>query len=167
MRQFILALLALAGPLAGTLHAQWLTGTPFPSIDQPPPATDPSLPAFPRGQVHPALLAAGGIVGGAVGVFGGALAGARITQHDCEDCGLVGAVYGAVAGGSALLPLGVHVANRGRGNFGWSLLGSLAMGAAGLAVAHEANSAAVMLPVPVLQIVSSILIERATEKRGI
>lgn len=167
MRQFILALLALAGPLAGTLHAQRLSGTRFPSIDRPPPATDPSLQAFPRRQVHPALLAAGGIVGGAVGVFGGALAGAKITEHDCEDCGLVGVVYGGVAGGSALLPLGVHAANRGRGNLGLSLLSSLAFGAAGLGVASAANSVGVMVAVPVLQIVSSILIERATEKRGI
>lgn len=77
---------------------------------------------------------------------------------------MVGAVYGAVAGGSALLPLGVHLANRGRGNLGLGLLSSLAMGGLGLALAHETNSAAVMIPVPVAQIVSSILIERKTEK---
>ena len=97
-------------------------------------------------------------------MFAGALVGARLTEHDCDDCGLVGAVYGAVAGGSALLPLGVHVANHGRGNLGLSLLSSLAIGGVGLALAVESNSAAVLIPVPVLQIVSSILIERKTEK---
>jgi hypothetical protein len=54
------------------------------------------------------------------------------------------------------------VANRGRGNFGLSLLSSLAIGGAGLAIATQTNSAAVMIPVPVLQIVTSILIERRT-----
>jgi hypothetical protein len=164
MRQVLLSFLVLTGPLAGALHAQRLGGTPFPSIDQPAQQTDPSVHVFPRQPVNPAILATGGVLGGAVGLFAGALAGARLTQNDCEDCALVGAVYGAVAGGSALLPLGVHVANHGRGNFGMSLLSSLAIGGLGLAVAHESNSAAVMISVPVLQIVSSILIERKTER---
>lgn len=114
--------------------------------------------------MDPALLVVGGIVGGAVGVFGGGLIGALLTGNDCEDCAIYGAVYGGAAGGSALLPLGVHVANRERGNLGLSLLSSLAIGGVGLAIALEANEAAVLIPVPVLQIVSSILIERATEK---
>ena len=162
MQRFILALLFLAGPTAGTLHAQRLTGEPFPSLDRPPPVVDPAILAFPRQQANPALLATGGILGGAVGLFAGALAGAKLTEHDCEDCALVGAVYGAVAGGSALLPLGIHIANRGRGNFGLSLLSSLAIGGLGLALASETNSASVMIPVPVAQIVTSILIERKT-----
>lgn len=163
MRRLVLASVALACLLVGQLHAQ-RTGAPFPSIDAPGESVDPSILAFPRNQTNPAVMATGGVIGGVVGVFAGALVGARLTEHDCEDCGLVGAVYGAVAGGSALLPLGVHVANRGRGNFGMSLLSSLAIGGVGLAVAHESNSAAVMIPVPILQIVSSILIERKTER---
>ena len=164
MRRFILTLLTLAGPLSGTLKAQRLTSSPFPSIDQPPPATDPSLHAVPRQQVSPALLVVGGLAGGAVGVFGGGLIGAKVTENDCEDCAVEGAAYGAVVGGSALLPLGVHIANQRRGNLGLSLLSSLAIGGLGLAIALETNEAAVLIPVPVLQIVSSILIERATEK---
>ena len=62
MRQIILALFALAGPLAGALNAQRITGTPFPSIDQPPPATDPPVHAVPPGRVNPALLVAGGLL---------------------------------------------------------------------------------------------------------
>jgi hypothetical protein len=164
MRKVLFGFLALTAPLGGTLHAQRFSDPHFPSVDRPAPPTDPSIHAFPRQQMNPAVLATGGVLGGAVGVFAGALAGAKLTERDCEDCGLVGAVYGAIAGGSALLPLGVHVANHGRGNFGLSLLSSLAIGGVGLALASETNSAAVMIPVPVLQIVSSILIERKTEK---
>jgi hypothetical protein len=63
MRRFILALLTLAGPLAGALNAQRLARTPFLSIDQPPPVADSSLHAVPRRQVDPALLVAGGLAG--------------------------------------------------------------------------------------------------------
>jgi hypothetical protein len=157
-RHLVLILLALGLPVAGGLHAQRL-GTPFPSVSAP---ADPVMHAFPRQETHPAVMVAGGMLGGAVGVFAGGLAGLRLTEHDCEDCGIVGAVYGAIAGGSALLPLGVHVANRRRGDFGLSLLSSLAIGGVGLAVASQTNSAAVMIPVPVLQIASAILIERRT-----
>jgi hypothetical protein len=158
-RHLVLALVVLGLPMGSGLHAQRL-GTPFPSAD----ASDPTVSAFPRQETPPAVMVAGGLLGGAVGVFAGGLAGLRLTEHDCEDCGIVGAVYGAIAGGSALLPFGVHVANHRRGDFGLSLLSSLAIGGAGLAIATQTNSAAVMISVPVLQIASSILIERRTAK---
>ncbi len=165
MQRFFPALLVLTGLQVGSLHAQCVTSSPFPSIDHVSPPALPPLDAFPRHEVHPALLTAGGILGGAVGVFGGALAGAYLTGNSCEDCALVGAVYGAVTGGSTLLPLGVHLANGRRGNFGSSLLASLAVGAVGLGVAQAANSVEVMIAVPVLQIVSAVFIERGTERR--
>ncbi len=161
-RHLVVTLLFLGLPLAGRLHAQRL-GAPFPSASSSPEPA-PAIQPIPRERANPALMAAAGAAGGAVGFFAGALAGAKLTEHDCEDCAFVGAIYGAVAGGSALLPLGVHVANRGRGNLGLSLLSSLVIGGAGLALASGTNSAAVMVPVPVLQIVSSILIERRTER---
>lgn len=112
----------------------------------------------------PTLLVLGGIAGGAVGVFTGAIVGGRLTEHDCEDCGLVGAADGAVAGGSALLPLGVHLANRGRGNLGRSLLASLAVGAIGWGATLATNKGELMLAVPVLQVATSVIIERATSR---
>ena len=138
-RPVVLALLLVGLPMAGGLHAQ-RHGTPFPSADPVAPSTDPALHAFPRQETHPAVMVAGGLLGGAAGVFAGGYAGLRLTEHHCEDCGIVGAVYGAIAGGSALLPLGVHVANRRRGNFGLSLLSSLAIGGAGLAIADQIDS---------------------------
>jgi hypothetical protein len=120
--------------------------------------------ASPRPARSPVVLALGGVLAGTAGTFGGAWIGSRFRQDACEDCGLQGLVYGGMAGGSALLPLGVHLANGGRGNYGASLAASLGIGAAGLAVAMATNEGAVLLPVPVLQLVSSILIERNTAR---
>jgi hypothetical protein len=110
----------------------------------------------------PVVLALSGVLAGTAGTFGGAWIGNEITRDACEDCFLEGVIYGGVAGGSALLPLGVHLANGHRGNYGASLLASLGIGAAGLAVAGASQEGAVMLAVPVLQLISSIAIERAT-----
>ncbi|HEY7636687.1 MAG TPA: hypothetical protein VH763_14150 [Gemmatimonadales bacterium] len=113
----------------------------------------------------PILLGLGGLGAATLGTFAGAAIGAKITtRYPCEDCGLVGLIYGGVAGGSALLPLGVHLVNGRRGNYGASLLASLGIGATGLAVAIATQEGAVMLSVPVLQLVSSIAIERATSR---
>jgi hypothetical protein len=111
------------------------------------------------------LLALGGLGAATVGTFGGALVGAKATtRYPCEDCGLEGLIYGGVAAGSTLLPLGVHLANGRRGNYRAALLASLGIGAAGLGVAIASQEGAVMLAVPVLQLVSSIAIERKTAR---
>ena len=122
--------------------------------------------SVPRPQTQPGrspvVLALGGVLAGTAGTFGGAWIGNEITRDACEDCFLEGVIYGGVAGGSALLPLGVHLANGHRGNYGAALLASLGIGAAGLAVAVASQEGAVMLSVPVLQLISSIAIEHAT-----
>lgn len=164
MRRFFVGLLALAGPLAGTLHAQRLSESPFLSLDQPPTVTDRSSRAFPSREGPPALLVGGGVLGGVAGLFAGAVVGGWLTEHDCEDCGLAGVVYGGIAGWSVGIPMGVHMVNGRRGSYGRSLLASLGIGTVGLAAAFATNSGAVLLTVPVAQIVTSVLIERKTEK---
>ena len=161
MRPPALLLLALIVFPAGTLRAQRLAPSPFPPVDEParPAVLNPPSRVV---AVHPAGLALGGVLGGAAGLFGGAIVGARITEDDCEDCAFVGGVYGAVVGGSAGLPLGVHATNGGRGRLLPSLLASLAIGGAGLGVAVLADRSEVMIGVPVAQLVTSILIERST-----
>ena len=113
-------------------------------------------------------MTAGGLIGGAVGFAGGALIGATLGGGNaiCGDdaCGLEEAAYGAIVGQSVLLPLGVHIANGRRGNYGYSLITSMVIGAAGIAAVHATNDGAPFIAVPVLQLVSSILIERATSK---
>jgi hypothetical protein len=56
------------------------------------------------------------------------------------------------------------MANGRRDSYGRSLLASLGIGTVGLAAAFATNSGAVLLTVPVAQIVTSALIERKTEK---
>jgi hypothetical protein len=165
MRGPILVLVTLLALPTGVLQAQRLAPDPFPTVADRPASLAPNRSVIVGGRTtHPALLALGGVVGGAVGVVGGAIAGARATEARCEDCAIVGGIYGAVAGGSVGLPLGVHVANRGRGSFLPALGASLAIGGAGLGVALLANDAAIMIPVPVLQLVAAILIERSTSR---
>lgn len=130
-----------------------------------------SGPIEPRGSqeaVDVPLLAGGGLAGGAVGLFGGGVLGYTLSGGGriCGDdsCGLLGGVYGAAMGEVVLLPLGVHLANRARGNYGYSLLASAAVGAIGVGLAGATNSTELLLAVPIGQLISSVLIERATSR---
>ncbi len=118
--------------------------------------------------VNTAFMVVGGVIGGTVGLFGGAIIGGTIGggNSTCGDdqCGLEEALLGAVIGETTLLPLGVHLANHSRGNYGYSLLGALAVGAVGIGLAGAIDSTELLLAVPIGQIVSSVLIERATSR---
>jgi hypothetical protein len=164
MRALLMLVFGLLGPLTGALSAQRLQPSRFPTLDSA--VADRAAPNRPR-PIRPdgALLAAGGVLGAVAGLFGGAWIGAGMTESDCDDCGIVGAVYGGIAGGSAFLPLGVHLANDRRGRYGPSLLASLAIGAAGLGLASATEEWRIMLGVPIVQIASSIAIERGTARR--
>jgi hypothetical protein len=159
---FWLLLAALVLP-HGALEAQRLAPNPFPSLDaQPSRAAPTAALSVDHPGTHPALLAVSGVVGGAAGLLAGAYVGSRVTEGDCEDCFFIGGAYGAVAGWSSGIPLGVHLANGGRGRLLPSLGSSLAIGALGLGAAAASDRYEIMVAVPVLQLVSSILIERGT-----
>jgi hypothetical protein len=167
MRTMPMAIL-LTLSLAGSLRAQRLEGHPFPSIDgvvdEESGRGHSSVAGRESGlqAVAPVWLVTGGVLGGAAAGFGGMYSGALITQDDCEDCAIVGAIYGLVAGVSTGIPLGVHFTNGGRGDLKKSLLTSLAIGGIGLGVAHMTGEPGIMFGIPVLQLVSSVAIERAT-----
>jgi hypothetical protein len=120
------------------------------------------LHSLPRSRDNTAALVLGGVAGAAVGMLVGGVAGVKSYEGHCEDCFLPGLFYGAAAGGSAALPLGVHVANGRRGSYGTSLLASLAIGGAGVGLAAATDEYGVLLAVPVVQLVSAVLIERRT-----
>jgi hypothetical protein len=116
------------------------------------------------------VLTAGGIAGGAVGFVGGFYVGALLAfDDDGDDLDfLSGGVAGATIGEGLLLPLGVNLANGGRGAYTTSALASLGIAAAGLfalqAVHYDPPGAPIVLiAVPVAQLATSIAIERATD----
>ena len=103
----------------------------------------------------------GGILLGAGGLIGGALIGQRFEGSPCEDR-ILGAFFGALAGESLAIPLGVHLGNRSEGDAGPALAASLGIAAAGLGAAVLSREGGVLLAIPVLQIAASIAIERHT-----
>jgi len=152
--------------------AQRLAPNPFPRADlASSPRTPP--PSRPTAAIGTAAGSADGNVGGmilggmalgAAGFFGGALAGDRFQSYPCEDC-IEGAFYGAVAGTSLAIPLGVHLANHRRGNLAHALAASLGIGALGTGAALLTEQWAILLAIPVVQIGASIGIERHTAQR--
>jgi hypothetical protein len=113
-------------------------------------------------------MAVVGAVAGAAGLFGGAALGSALGGGNriCGDdpCGLVGGAYGAMAGEALLLPLGVHLVNHRRGSYGTSLLASLGAGAAAAALLNDVQAGVVV--VPLVQLTTAILVERATSRRS-
>lgn len=111
-------------------------------------------------------LVVGGVVGGGVGLGAGALIGGFLGGGDkiCGDdpCGFQGAILGAVGGEVALLPLGVHLANGRRGKYLPALAVSASIAGLGITLAGNGDHGEILVAVPVLQLVSSILIERGT-----
>ena len=137
--------------LAGTARAQ-----------EPAPGAD--------GSASTARMSLGGVAGGAAGLAGGFYLGAVLADDDDGDDldALAGGVMGAAIGEALLLPLGVHLANRGRGSYGNAALTSAAIAVAGLfalaAVQVDTpGTAVVLVAVPVAQIAAAIGIERKTD----
>src|SRR5829696_1327881 len=84
------------------------------------------------------LLIGAGVLGGAVGLFGGGLGTAWASEtRECvgEDCGLWYAILGATAGESLGVPLAMHWAAGRKEGLPTSILGSALVGAAGMALA--------------------------------
>lgn len=157
-----LALLTAMVLPVGAAQAQRLRPPPTATATAGPAPADLRLRSLPRSRDNTAALVLGGVAGAAAGMLVGGVAGVKSYEGHCEDCFLPGLFYGAVAGGSAALPLGVHLANGRRGSYGTSLLASLAIGGAGIGLAAATNEYGVMLAVPVVQLVSAVLIERRT-----
>ena len=123
-------------------------------------ATSPTAGArVPSDAVDAGKMVGGGLLLGAGGLVAGALIGHHFEGSPCEDC-ILGAFFGALAGESLAIPLGVHLGNRSRGDVGPALAASIGIAAAGLGAAAVSRQWGVLLAIPVLQIAASIGIER-------
>ena len=133
-----------------------------------------TTPIVARQQRPTELLVLGGVLGGGLGLVGGAIAGAGLEVAmgcDHDYCGIAGGLLGAMAGEIILLPLGVHLANGRQGNYGYALLASAGSAAGGLllslaagAIAGERSIDVALWTIPVAQLASSILVERRTSR---
>jgi hypothetical protein len=158
-----LALLPAASPLA----AQRLKPSPFPRLESGPVSLPQAARLTPVGGrssgSSAGRMVVGGLLLGAGGLFAGALIGDRFQRFPCEDC-IEGAFYGALVGESLAIPLGVHLADRRRGNAGVALAASLGVATLGVGAAAITDNWAVVLAIPVVQLVSSVVIERHTAR---
>jgi len=131
-------------------------------------AARPALQPVAQIPVSEGRMILGGLLGGAIGFFGGGFAGALINDdQDGEDELEVveGFAVGAVIGETLLLPLGVNIANYRQGSYSLSLLAATAITAVGLAFATSGeDELEFLIPVPVLQLISSVMIEKRTTK---
>jgi hypothetical protein len=109
-------------------------------------------------------LVLAGLVGGAAGLFGGAVVGGRLQRSPCEDC-FEGALAGAVLGESLAIPLAVHFVDRRRGQPLPGMVSSLAIAAGGIFLAAELRQGPVLLAIPVVQLAAAIASERHTARR--
>jgi hypothetical protein len=111
----------------------------------------------------------GGLAGGTIGFFAGGYAGFALDGGNrvCGDdpCGVEGALWGVVLGESVVLPLGVHIANGRRGNYGTELLTSVGIAVGGVMLAAASDSGIPLLLVPIAQIASGIAIEKRVPDR--
>ncbi|HEX2090913.1 MAG TPA: hypothetical protein VHG28_00870 [Longimicrobiaceae bacterium] len=100
------------------------------------------------------VLAASGIGLGAAGALSGWFIGGQLTNQ------FEGALIGAALGETILLPLGVHLASRGRGRYPVALAISTGVGAAGLLYVFsqytDASLALASIVVPIVQLTFSI-----------
>lgn len=116
----------------------------------------------PAGQRSVPVLVASSLAFGAIGLYGGALIGDKVASGcEGEDCSWPALFSGAGIGMSALIPLGVHLANNRKGNYPFELLASGVICAAGAALGFSGSPGA-LLAIPPAQILTSILIERKT-----
>ena len=105
-------------------------------------------------------LLGGGLVGGLAGAGLGWASAALLTEAE------EGLLFGALGGASMGVPIGVHIANGGRGRLGASTAASLAIGLVGglvfLATYSDAAAVGVSVAVPIAQMVVTSIIEMAT-----
>ncbi|HEY0304435.1 MAG TPA: hypothetical protein VGC44_05665 [Longimicrobiales bacterium] len=151
------------------LSAQQAEHTFFVAAEVSAPHAGLSLLQDPPSQKPEDVMATSGMFLGIVGMLGGAVAGAAMSQEGCKDsddenCRSKYASTGAVVASTFFVPLGVHIANKNKKSFIKSLAFSTAAGAVlyfgTKAIPGEPVQIAPFLAAP-LQMVTSLRVERA------
>ena len=128
-------------------------------------AQTPSRPPQPR---DPVGAIVGGLLGAGLGLFGGTLLGyeAACGGRNCYDFdGFGEALVGALVGEVLLMPVGVHIGNRGAGNLAKDLGVSFAVGAGVLLLAAVADSPEFLLVGAIGQIGLTVWAERSAGRK--
>ena len=115
------------------------------AADSTPPAPATSDPAAEK-QPDLVLPVIGGLVGGGLGFYGGAILGYVVTGDDDGELGVeefTGLVTGAALGEMLGVSLGAHLGNAGKGSFGKTLLTAAVTGIAGWSLVFLTESGAV------------------------
>jgi hypothetical protein len=122
------------------------------------------------------VLVLGGAATAGVSMLAFGFAGALIGGNSCMDSGnpdscrgIEGALWGAAVGYTVGIPVGVHLTNRRAGSLRASMLTSAAIAATGAAVGFGIGTnlsiANAAVAAPLLQMASSVIIERSTARR--
>ncbi len=157
----------------------------LPPVAASPPSEHLEIPDFQRAAptpVNPVLLALGGAAGAAIGAYLGDRASRVVydcDQHKRERHPLYvpregppppGCLHTAMSllgptfGNTVLLPLGIHLANQRQGQYLPNLLAASGWVMAGVVVAGVTDEVRVMWFLPVPQLVTGIIMERATTR---
>jgi hypothetical protein len=166
---------AVYAPLEGVARAKGMTLAALSTRGLQPEGAEVTAPPA-EGRATAALLA-GGLAGGVAGLLiGGATAAGLGTlgcTEGCGESGLYWALLGAAVGETLSLPLGVHLTNRRQGSYLQSTLASMALTGAGIWIGFslpetptgDRGRAILLVAVPIMQLASSIQIERWTARR--
>lgn len=150
----LLITLLLLSTTTGTSHARQITQRDL----------EPSVPE----QGSPLASIGAGLGLGLVGFTAGALAAAEMAEgcSSHEFCQLEAAFYGAAAGGTFGMALGVHLGNMRRGNVAVDFVTGAAIWGAGIGIAAASGwddtvTTVAFVMIPIVQLVSTVAVERA------
>lgn len=107
---------------------------------------------------------AGGMIGGTIGMFTGAVIGQGISHGRTDEISN-GAAWGLVVGETLLMPIGVHFANHDGGSLLADVAVSTGIGAATILAGRRGNDSGILLVGVVGQLVAVVATERGIAKR--